>query len=78
MPNKKYMNNPVNVYKMTIQVIDFNHNSEVEDIISEIENSKYYCVNVRDVKKVVVDWTDQHPLNMNDTAEQTFFDLFKE
>lgn len=63
---------------MTIQVIDFNHNSDIEDIISDIENNKYYNVRVRKSEKKTIDWTDQHPLNMNDTAEQTFFDLFKE
>ena len=72
------MKNPKNVYKMVIQVIDFNHDSKVEDIIYDIENSRYYSVKVRDTKKTVVDWDDSHPLNMHDTAEQTFFKLFKD
>ena len=71
------MNNKVNVYKMVVQLIDFEGRNNLDDIVESIENNRYYNVHVRDTKKVEIDWTDQHPLNMNATAEQTFFDLFK-
>jgi hypothetical protein len=72
------MNKKVNVYKMVVQVINFEGSDNLDDIIESIENNRYYNVIVRDTKKVEIDWTDEHPLNKNDTSEQTFFDLFKE
>ena len=66
------------VYKMTLQVIDFEGTSE-EDIISTIENSKYFCVNVKDIcSREIGEWNDDHPLNKKDTCDQAFKDLFKE
>lgn len=72
------MNNKVCVYKLIVQLIDFECRNNLNDIITSIENNDYYNVHVRDTKQVEIDWTDQHPLNMIDSAEQTFFDLFKE
>jgi hypothetical protein len=72
------MNKKVNVYKMVVQVINFEGSDNLDDIIESIENNRYYNVIVRDTKKVEIDWTDEHPLNKNATSEQTFFDLFKE
>lgn len=63
---------------MVVQVIDFERHHNLKQVIESIENNRYLNVRVRDTKKVEIDWTDEHPLNNRDTAEQTFLDLFKE
>jgi hypothetical protein len=68
----------VNVYKMVIEVLDF-ENQGLDDIIESIENNKYLVVKVREQQvREVNDWFDEHPLNKTSTAAQAFNDLFKE
>ena len=66
----------VSVYKMVVEVFDF-ENYDQEDVIQSIEENKYHMVKVKDCKKVVIkDWTDNHPLNKHDTSDAEFKRLF--
>ena len=65
------------VYKVTLSVLDFEGMSQ-DDVINELENSRYLSVRVRDIESKAVEWSDDHPLNKRDTAESEFRRLFPE
>ena len=67
-------------YKLEILVIDHENVGEKE-IKKMIENTKYpnYCINPN-VKNIDVadigEWSDDHPLNKRDTADEEYQRLF--
>jgi hypothetical protein len=71
------MSEKVNIYKMVVMVFDFDR-IELNDIINELENSKYFVTYVRDVEhRVIEDFTDDHPINKTATAKETFYKMFE-
>ncbi len=73
------MNNTVKVYRMVVEISDFEGNCGFEEAISAIENLKYYSSHVVEVKEVSInDWDDDHPLNQHATHRSTFDSIFKD
>lgn len=71
------MTQKVNIYKMTVQVFDCDR-IKLNNIINELENSKYFVTHVRDVEhRVIEDFTDDHPINKTATAKETFNKMFE-
>jgi len=67
----------VTALKMEILVLDF-EGSQLNDIISSIEDNKYYVVKTKTInQRTISDWTDEHPLNKRATCEQAYLELFK-
>lgn len=68
------------IYKVTIQIIDFDELGE-DEIISEIENVNFPndCLHlqVRDIEsRELGEWDDELPINQTTTAEAEFWRLF--
>ena len=71
------MSNPVTVYRMVIEVIDY-ENYYPDEVKSCIEMTEHFTVKVHDMKHVQINnWSDNHPLNKEKTHQQTFLELFK-
>lgn len=75
------MSNQVKVYKVELQVIDFEGYSE-NDIKETIENCKYLdFAKVKNMTSVMVDWDefgeDKHPLNLSKTSDAEYKRLFE-
>ena len=67
----------VNVYKMEIQVLDFEKYNP-KTIIQEMEDCDHVSIKVRDWAVRSVDWDDDHPLNKGATADEAFKQLFSD
>jgi len=65
----------VKVMKIEIMVLDFEGEGE-EAIKDTIETSRYMNAEVKSIKSVEVDWTDDHPLNNCGTSARAYIDLF--
>ena len=68
------------IHKIEISVIDF-EDMGVEEITYILENTRYpnHCINpnVINVKtKDIGEWSDDHPLNCKNTAEDFYKSLF--
>ena len=78
------MNSPedtdrVKVYKIELLIVDHD-NVGAEDIRTLIEDARYpnHCLSPQ-VKKMTeseIDWHDEHPLNMRDTANEEYKRIF--
>lgn len=68
---------PAKVYKMVISIVDTEGN-DPEDIASTIENIRDYNPTVQSIESRDIQWSDNHPLNMNSTAKGAFKELFKD
>ena len=70
----------VKVIKLEVMVIDLD-GIGVEEVKEALENARYpnRCIspNVMGVKYCHVDWSDDHPLNKNDTHVEAYEILFK-
>lgn len=74
------MDNPINVYKIELMIIDFDEVGE-DEIKAIIEDSKYpnHCISpeVKSIAYRTIDWKDDnHPLNKTATADQFYQQLF--
>jgi hypothetical protein len=71
----------VKVYKLEVMVIDFDNVGE-EEIAAVIENARYpnRCISpkVKNAESRTVDWNDDHPLNILDTADAAYKELFND
>lgn len=69
------------VTKVVVMIVDFDELGE-DDIKNTLENANYPndCIGpiVQEIETVEVDWTDEHPLNMDSTSSAEFERLFKE
>lgn len=69
----------IQVHKVELMVIDFDGVGET-NIREIIENANYPndCIHphVKRVESRSVTWTDDHPLNKHDTADETYRKLF--
>jgi hypothetical protein len=66
------------MYKLEVYVIDFD-NSDKYDIINDIENSRYYSVNVQSHEVADIgEWSDDHELNQGSATSEQFRKYFKE
>ena len=67
------------VFKIEIMVIDFDQLGE-QGVKNEIENVNYpndcMSTEVKNIKSVDVDWSDDHPLNKCGTSARAYQDLF--
>ena len=66
-------------YKLEVLVIDFDNVGD--DIPSLIENTKYpnWCISptvIQAESKDIGEWSDDHPLNKNDTMKAEYKKLF--
>lgn len=72
---------PVKVFKVEMMVIDFDCLGE-EGVIDAIENARYpnRCIapQVKAVEARSIQWSDSHPLNMANTADEEYKRLFVE
>jgi len=68
------------VYRIEVLVIDLDNVGE-EGVKSVIENASYpnHCISpkVKHVETREVEWSDDHPLNMRDTADAAYKALFE-
>jgi hypothetical protein len=67
-------------YKIELLVIDFDEVGS-QGIISEIENANYGndCISPRVksiVEKDIGEWSDGHPLNLRNSCDEAFRNLF--
>ena len=71
----------MNVFKIELMVLDFD-NIGAEGIKDELENTKYAnrCISptVKGVESRAISWSDEHPLNHRDTADEEYRRLFSE
>lgn len=71
---------PVNVYRVEILVIDTDRLGE-QGVIDMIEHTRYpnhaLAPSVKSIEGRTVQWHDGHPLNMRDTHEEAYRELFK-
>lgn len=69
----------MNVYKVTVLVIDFD-DIGADEIRSVIENAHYAndCIapTVKAMDAREIEWSDGHPLNRSDTADAEYERLF--
>lgn len=69
----------MNVYKIELCVLDFDCLGE-EEIKRVIENQKYpnYCISpvVKTIESREIEWSDDHPLNKQTTADDEYRRLF--
>lgn len=71
------MGNKAKVYRMVVEVIDF-EDLPVNEIIQIVEDNKWFSVHVHDTKiKEITDWNDDHPLNKSLTHRETFRKMFE-
>lgn len=67
-------------YKVELLIVDQDELGP-EDIVSELENTKYanHCISPR-VKKItekdIGEWSDNHPLNKHSTRDEEYERLF--
>jgi hypothetical protein len=65
--------------KVEILILDFDGCGESE-IKNIIENTKYpnRCIHpeVKSIKTVDINWSDDHPLNIKSTSDEAYIDLF--
>ena len=79
-PTHVLKHNKMKVYKLTIQIIDFDEigSEEIKDVL---ENANYPndCISpkVIEIDEREIEWTDDHPLNRKDTANKEFKRLFE-
>ena len=66
----------VNVYKVTLLVLDFERHAE-KIVMNELEDLRHLCSTVLESEMRTVDWTDKHPLNRKDTQLEAARQLFK-
>lgn len=64
-------------YKVELLVIDFENIGE-EEIVTLLENGKYIYPQVKDIKGVDIEWSDDHPLNKRETCDSEYKRLFGE
>ena len=70
--------NKVKVYKVELQVLDFEGHSQ-EDLVNALENLKYYYPTIRSIdSREITNWSDDHPLNTTSTSEEEFRKLFEQ
>ena len=63
-------------YKVELLIIDMENVGESE-IVELLENIKYIYPQVKDIKSVDIgEWSDNHPLNKQDTYEEEYKKLF--
>jgi len=68
----------VKVHKLEVYVMDFHHDSPIQDIIDSVENNRHYAVLVKSSASTEInDFTDDHPTNKNDTSTEALRALFK-
>ena len=67
------MKDPVQVYAVTLCVIDHDRIGEL-DIRLRLADGLF--ASIIGMKRKVVDWTDDHPLNFEKTEKQAFRKLF--
>lgn len=67
------------VYKAELLIIDFDGVGEsLEEMKHFLETIKYLHPTVMDIKEADIgEWTDDHPLNKRDQAEEYYKKLFK-
>lgn len=67
------------VFKIEVMVIDFDEIGE-EQVKGTIENTRYpnHCIapSVMKMESRDIEWSDDHPLNMRDTTDEAFEELF--
>lgn len=75
--NKEPYKFRVDVYKVDLQVFDF-QNRKLDDIIQQLQNLKYINTHVRKIEhKIVEDFHDDHPLNKIKTGAEEYQKLFR-
>lgn len=73
------MSNKVRVYKIILQVIDYNQEFDNLSIKNHLENlDDIVLIKVRNLKYKEVDWSDDHPLNQINCKPEVFEKMFKE
>jgi hypothetical protein len=67
----------VKVYSVTLLVLDLD-NLGADGAVRVIKAARCrgLATSVMDVKEREVEWSDDHPLNRNDTADAAFVELF--
>jgi hypothetical protein len=69
----------VRAVKVELLIINFDECSD-DEIKSVIENARYpnHCISpyVKKVESVVLDWSDEHPLNRRSTCDAEYARLF--
>ena len=64
-------------HKLEVYVVDF-ENSGIGDIIAEIEQNRYFCMNVQAHETTDIgEWSDDHELNNCNTPVERFREYFK-
>ena len=70
----------VRAVKVELLIIDFDECGD-DEIKSVIENARYpnHCIspNVKKMESVMLDWSDEHPLNRNSTCDAEYARLFQ-
>jgi hypothetical protein len=65
-------------YKVELLVIDLENLNE-DDVKYFLENVKYLYPMVKSIQsREIGEWSDDHPLNLVDTHDQAYKDLFEE
>jgi len=64
-------------YKLEVLVLDFD-DVGAEAVKNMVENTRYLSTEVKGMETRVVEWTDDHPLNKQDTADEAYRKLFEE
>jgi hypothetical protein len=63
-------------YKVELLIIDMENVGESE-IVELLESTKYIYPQIKDVKSVDIgEWSDNHPLNKQDTCKEEYKKLF--
>jgi hypothetical protein len=70
------MENPTRIVRIELYVVDFEDRG-VKSIVDEIESFQDGLCNVVETQVKTVDWSDDHPLNHNDTCLSAYQKLFE-
>lgn len=67
------------VYKVELLVLDLENNLSEQDIKYSLQNVKYLYPMVKSIQsREIEEWNEHHPLNLVNTHDQAYKDLFGE
>ena len=70
------MSDKRNVHRVTMLVLDLNHDMSIKDLRATMENVRHVYASVLCIETRRVEWSDDHPLNKTSTQDRAAVDLF--
>ncbi len=72
------MSDTMPVYRVTMLVLDLNHDMSIKDLKATMEGVRHVYASVLNIECRRVEWSDDHPLNRVETQARSIVELFDE